>query len=486
MIGGPICTSFELAENLDQLDVFDTICIGDGEGIILGLVMSLRNGETLPPLIRASSRFPVANAQTIDAAFTQPTLSRYYGGVIEISRGCPFLCEFCDIRTLPDNNRTHIKDPDLIVEEMDLLCRNGANHFLMACDNFIGDLRAAEILLDKIIEWKERTGYSPGLYTWLTINIYKMPTLLQKMRRCGFDLLFIGIESFDTNSLLETAKVQNIAAGLAGAVREIQSYGFIVVAGLIQGFDSDGRDSFHTTLRGLEESCLLSGDPSLLVALPGTPLYRRMKLSGRLRTVHFGLGGYKYQSNIRYLMPKEQLIDGFKMFVSEFTRGEYQYKRLKGYFELLDSGNFIPLSKGAGFGNIKDYGKALLRDPGAALQMISRLSKLIIRPRSFFYVLKGLFLTISRFKVSGRLNYFQFWLFAWTNAVIKYSDLADEDFDIESVDRDFDISEILPKDYASTANEPIPKNKINAQLRATQEQLQSVIDRSELREPAEP
>ena len=66
------------------------------------------------------------------------TIKRYYGAVLEVSRGCPFLCEFCDIRILPDNNRPHNKSADLIVAEMDHLCSLGVRQVLFACDNFIG------------------------------------------------------------------------------------------------------------------------------------------------------------------------------------------------------------------------------------------------------------------------------------------------------------------------------------------------------------
>ena len=138
---------------------------------------------------------------------------------------------------------------------------------------------------------------------------------MEKMRQAGFDMLFIGIESFSKNSLLETAKVQNTAPDMIKVIREIQSRGFIIVAGLIFGFDSDTEASFKETLDGLQEGALLSGDPSLLTALPGTPLYRRMKLSERLRAVRFGLGGYKYQTNIRYLLPAKIMVDGYKFFV---------------------------------------------------------------------------------------------------------------------------------------------------------------------------
>jgi hypothetical protein len=75
----------------------------------------------------------------------------------------------------------------------------------------------------------------------------------------------------------------------------------------------------------------------------------------------------------------------------------------------------------------------------------------------------------------GGFGYFQFWFFAWTNAVLKYRYISDDDFDIESVGADFDIRDILPKDYQSTANEAIPAGKIKAQLRATMAQLESVI-----------
>ena len=181
---------------------------------------------------------------------------------------------------------------------------------------------------DKIIAWQERTGLRMALYTWLTINVGKHPRLLQKLRQANFDMLFIGVESFSSHALLETAKVQNTTGDMIATLREIQSYGFVIVAGLIFGFDSDTEESFTLTLDGMLESGLISGDPSLLTALPGTPLYRRMQLSGRLRNNKHSLGGYKYCTNIRYLMPREQLVSGYQAFVKRFCQGDYQYQTL--------------------------------------------------------------------------------------------------------------------------------------------------------------
>ena len=69
-------------------------------------------------VIRAE-RFPVGQARQIRFDLYRDQAAHYYGAVIEVSRGCPFLCEFCDIRVLPGNNRSNNKAPELIVSELD-------------------------------------------------------------------------------------------------------------------------------------------------------------------------------------------------------------------------------------------------------------------------------------------------------------------------------------------------------------------------------
>ena len=362
--------------------------------------------------------------------------------------------------------------------EMDHLCRLGVRQVLFACDNFIGDPQWAEQVLDSLIEWQRESGFRPRLYTWLTINLYRHPRLMKKMRQAGFDLLFIGIESFSENSQLETAKVQNSSIELTSAVRQVQSYGFIIVAGLIFGFDSDDKNSFGLTLNGLRESGLLSGDPSLLTALPGTPLYRRMKLAGRLRPVRYGLGGFKYQTNFKYLMPEDHMIDGYRYFIMEYNRGSYQYRRLATYMEVITkSETFIPLPSG-GYGETGRYLIMVLRSRRALLQMGTRALKFCARPSNLLHALRGLLLVARCRGIPGRFSYFQFWLFAWSNSVLKYQDLSHKDFDLESVGADFDIRDIMPADYERTADEPIPSNKTKAQLSATSRQLRALVDQA--------
>ena len=71
---------------------------------------------------------------------------------------CREAVHFCansgDIRILPDNNRPHNKSPQLVVEELDYMCRLGIRQVLLACDNFIGDPRWANEVADALIEWQ--------------------------------------------------------------------------------------------------------------------------------------------------------------------------------------------------------------------------------------------------------------------------------------------------------------------------------------------
>jgi radical SAM superfamily enzyme YgiQ (UPF0313 family) len=471
IIGGPVCWSLNQAGEVSKLLMFDHVFIGDGEEAFPRFIKNFSERAHLPKVLETKQRFDVTKARGFYRPFLDATFSRYYGGVLEVSRGCPFLCEFCDIRVLPDNNRPHNFSVEHIVSELDYMARLGIRQVLCAADNFIGDLRWAEELLDAIIEWQQRTDQHVALYTWLTINVSKHPRLLKKLRLANFDMLFIGVESFSNNSLLETAKVQNTAGDMIAALQEIQSYGFAVVAGLIFGFDSDTVDSFDLTLEGMAKAGLISGDPSLLTALPGTPLFRRMKLSGRLRNNKNSLGGYKYCTNIRYLMPRDEMIAGYQTFVRRFCEGVYQYQRLKGFLDNLDRGNYTPL-RSKGYGSLGKYVSMVFKSPRAIKMLAGRLVQIAVRPAVAWYALRGLALTLSRARRHTRLfGVFQFWLFNWTNAMLKYEGLTDADFDIESVPEDFDRSLILPEHYTDMADEEIPQAKIAAQQRSTVGQL---------------
>jgi hypothetical protein len=379
---------------------------------------------------------------------------------------------------MPDNNRNHSMVIEKIIQELNIYRIKGINNFQLACDNFIGDLGFAKNLTKAIIENNKLHKWSPSFYTWLTINFGSYPDLMRDMRLAGVDIIFIGVESFNSNTLLETAKLQNTKVQLVDAIRNIQSYGFIVAAGLIFGFDGDGEDVAEQTLEGLLQSSLLSGEPALLTALPGTPLYRRMKLSGRLRSAdnNMSLARQKYNTNIKYLLSANILIDNYIKFYKVTATGSFHFKRLKGFYEIITtSPNFVN-DIGSSSLDIKKLLKQIIDAPELFYFYLQRFYPIILS-NNIFYFLKALLLTL-KYKISHKIpfKYFMFWLYIWSNSLSsKYRNLKPDDFDIESVGPDFDIRNIIPVGYREMADEEIPENKINAQHKATINALEKII-----------
>lgn len=476
IIGGPIVWSYDKASELSKLEMFDYIFIGDGEDLVDLLIKKILEEKEknlryklIERVIRNKDRFKLQASKGSEIEFVSRDIENYYGSVIEVSRGCPFLCEFCDIRVMSDNNRSHTRDADEVVREINQHFERGIREIILACDNFIGDASWAKEVVEKILIWKREKNAKVTFYTWVTINIYKMKDLLQEMRLSGFDLLFIGVESFNKNSLLETAKIQNTKnEDLPAILKEIQSYGFIIVAGLIIGFDQDGDDVYSKTLEGIEKSGLLSGDPSFLYALPGTPLYLRMKLAGRIRGNYEDNGRQKITTNMLYLQDKEKLIEGYLEFTKVLTTGKYNLKRLENFLNNLNE-NYIPLES-QGFGKIKLFIINSIKDLDAFKLLVKRV-KIIIK--NSLYITKAIFLIIKKHRIKNRFNFFKFWLFSWSNLILSYENLKYEDIDIDSVDN-ITRDKILPKKYLKLYVEDIDKEKIVAQRR------QSVLGLEEL------
>lgn len=170
-------------------------------------------------------------------------------------------------------------------------------------------------------------------------------------------------------------------------------------------------------------------------------------------------------------MPREDLVGGYRSFVKRFCEGRYQYARFKGFIDNLDRGNYLPLGS-QGYGSLGKYVLMVFKSPRAVKMLTQRLYQIASRPDVAWHTMRALALVASRSRRhKGLFGIFQFWLFAWTNAMLKYENLSDADFDVESVPEGFDRSLILPEHYTDFAGEDIPQAKVAAQQRATVSQL---------------
>ena len=85
--------------NLEKLDDFHHVVIGDGEPVIGRILEALRTDGELERVVRVPARFELGTALRMHKRLSEKYVDHYYGATVEVGRGCPFLCEFCDIRS---------------------------------------------------------------------------------------------------------------------------------------------------------------------------------------------------------------------------------------------------------------------------------------------------------------------------------------------------------------------------------------------------
>ena len=207
---------------------------------------------------------------------------RYRVASVQFSRGCPFMCEFCDIIVM-FGRVPRVKTTKQVIAELEDVARAGFRHCFLVDDNFIGNKREAKKLLRAIIEWQKTQALPLSLSTEASINLADDPELLELMPQANFDRVFIGIETPNLASLKETRKTQNLQGdSMIAKVQRIRGAGLIVTAGFIVGFDEDTPDIFEEQYQFIHDSGIGLASIGILAPLPTTPLYDRLLAAGRL------------------------------------------------------------------------------------------------------------------------------------------------------------------------------------------------------------
>ena len=314
--GGPLVTVRE--------EAFEELCdvrfIGEAEQTWPAFLHALASGAPTESRYEQSEKTEMTTVPV--PRFDLLPRGRYGTAPVQFSRGCPFLCEFCDIITI-FGRRPRVKRPEQIIAELDAVLAQGFRGCFLVDDNFIGNKLEAKRLLPHIIHWQKQRGFPLEFVTEASINLANDPELIDLMVAANFRNVFIGIESPREASLIETRKHQNVhGESLLTKLERIHAHGLNISAGFIVGFDSDDQWIFDEQFEFIQQSGIPNLSISLLTPLPTTPLYDRLRDEGRL---DFSDPDLIY---IPKQMTREQLKSGFQHLLNRVFDVEAYFDRV--------------------------------------------------------------------------------------------------------------------------------------------------------------
>jgi radical SAM superfamily enzyme YgiQ (UPF0313 family) len=206
-------------------------------------------------------------------------------------------------------------------------------------DNFIGNKRKLKSeILPAIIKWMEEKKQPFDFYTEASINLADDEELMHLMTEAGFDTVFVGIESPNEESLIECNKLPNKNRDLLAAVKKIQNHGLQVQGGFIVGFDSDPLSIFKSQIDFIQKSGIVMAMVGVLMAPPGTKLYKRLKQENRLLPKGSG-DNTDGSTNFIPKMGRETLTSGYKHVVDTIYAPKQYYERIKTFLREYRPGN---------------------------------------------------------------------------------------------------------------------------------------------------
>ncbi len=265
--------------------IADHLIENEAEGVIGALLTGLKDGSAKSYY----QGFPVEPEDFFKPDFSALNLDNYVHMAIQISRGCPEKCEFCDIpsRFGKSFRVTPFKDTEASFKQLTDLGWRGP--VFIVDDNFIGNPRRALEVLKNLYAIGELIGIHLPKYTELTLRIADQTPIMAELRhwfrKTNFTTSFYGVETPNKAALEETDKRQNLRGNLSISEKLkfiSEQTGAGVLMGMIFGFDNDSDKTVDGFIAFINETHVPIVMVGLLNALPETRLMERLLKDGRL------------------------------------------------------------------------------------------------------------------------------------------------------------------------------------------------------------
>jgi radical SAM superfamily enzyme YgiQ (UPF0313 family) len=293
----------------EAIERADAVVIGEAERIWPQLLMDFQEGK-LKPFYR-QNRLTDLSALPIPLRDLHGTKGYFPLDVVQATRGCPYRCDFCSVRTFFGNTFRCRPLGDVVSEV------KGVRHRLVMFndDNIIGHPRYSRELLRALIPLKKK---------WIgqaSLAGLKDEEAVRLMAESGCMGLLIGFESIIEENMASVGKFQNRPSQYMEVIDCLHRNRIAIWASFIFGFDHDDTTVFERTVEFAVKAKILSAVFAMLTPYPGTEFYNRMKAEGRLTDERWWLREDQQEHAPHFEpmgMSRRQLREGWKAAWKEF------------------------------------------------------------------------------------------------------------------------------------------------------------------------
>jgi len=272
------------------------------------------------------------------------SLRRRKVGVIFSAVGCPMGCDFCSASHYHKRKKIYFYESGKDLFEAVMSFRK-AHRFegpiIIFDDDFLVDKNRALEFLDSARASKEHSSISisasvKSLSQFSTLEISEM----------GITDIWIGFEGVNAGYEKQNGRPFKELA------KELRSYGILVTASMMVGFDYQNKDGIIKELKELASCSPTSTQILIVTPCVGTPLWERLNSNGRL---------------IKEIREDYKLHDGFKLLfdhpnISPEEMEDLQRWLYKEEYQLLGPTLFRTLyTQYQGYKNLKDSKNIILK-----------------------------------------------------------------------------------------------------------------------------
>ena len=259
----------------EVLPHFDTVVVGEAEPVWAQVVEDMVRGKLkkmyTAPFAPSLEGIPPPRYDLAESLFTAPV-------VTEATRGCPFLCTYCQLNIRRTAFRCRpIEDVIRDLTATSALPFQKRKMAMLYDNNFGGDMGYAKDLLREIAKldlWAVGFQFS--------FNCLKDEEFLDLLveARCG--MAFIGLESMNEPSLRAVRKRQNKVAQYEEQFKKLKERGILTFTGMMLALDEDTASYYETVPKKLEEVDPSAVLLSISIPIPGTPFQKQLESEGRI------------------------------------------------------------------------------------------------------------------------------------------------------------------------------------------------------------